>query len=489
MAQEVYFNYGDKISSRRLAEAIGTPCGVGPICGFGSAKVQNDKLLVYPYALGDSNSASETEEDRDPLRFIVRGKINSRYIPGEDVTQPVYALIARDGTIWRSTTESANCITVPITGTKSNEVLLFAVHSPITEAVDNPITFKAFYNNSAVDFYKIYKEAGNIYWPKTDESLLGTITSVDESDPFLTSKSTFNFIEGQAKAAVSEFNDNINAWVLIGIYGEGYNEQTQKMEKFSIVPYQGQGIGELPYSYGIHNFLIKALNRVETFLFKNLPSKDSGDKYTSLAELIEDMSLRKVKDLTDELAELKEMVEQNILQPGSIILWDGDQVPDGWEDYSIAAGRVVIGYAGTSGIQTRQGVSLTRIKDTYNPMSNEGIYETTVKGEQLPKHYHAMGFIGREIDDNSKSGDNAYLTNFGSRDSKINGQWESKHNGGTNYTYGALRTSLNLTTVTESGNITESSVDVLHIDKMIPAITLRYIRKSNSYKAITPTSE
>ena len=117
MAQEVYFNYGDKIRSRRIAEAIGIPSGIGPICGFGSAKVQNDTLLVYPYALGDSNSASEIEEDRDPLRFITRGKVNSRYIPGEDVTQPMYALIARDGTLWRSTTENNNCISVPISGT------------------------------------------------------------------------------------------------------------------------------------------------------------------------------------------------------------------------------------------------------------------------------------------------------------------------------------------------------------------------------------
>ena len=46
MAQEVYFNYGDKIRSRRIAEAIGLPSGIGPICGFGSGKVQNNRLLV-----------------------------------------------------------------------------------------------------------------------------------------------------------------------------------------------------------------------------------------------------------------------------------------------------------------------------------------------------------------------------------------------------------------------------------------------------------
>lgn len=185
MAQEVYFNYGDKIRSRRIAEAIGIHSGIGPICGFGSAKVQNNTLLVYPYALGDSSSASELEEDRDPLRFITRGRINSRIIPGEDITLPVYALIARDGTVWRSTTENNNCISVPISGTATQQVLLFAAHSPITEAVDNPVTFKAFYNNSGVDFYKIYKEASDIYWPKTDADLVGNITNVDEDDPFL----------------------------------------------------------------------------------------------------------------------------------------------------------------------------------------------------------------------------------------------------------------------------------------------------------------
>ena len=485
MAQEVYFNYGDKIRSRRIAEAIGIPSGIGPICGFGSAKVQNDTLLVYPYALGDSNSASEIEEDRDPLRFITRGKVNSRYIPGEDVTQPMYALIARDGTLWRSTTENNNCISVPISGTSSNEVLLFAVHSPITEAVDNPVTFKAFYNNSGVDFYKIYKEASNIYWPKTDEDLIGNITSVDEDDPFLTSKSTFNFLEDKAKSAIPEFNSNINAWVLIGIYGEGYNEPTQKMEKFSIVPYQGQGISELPYSYGIHNFLVKAINRIETFLFKGLPLKADNTRFQSLYEYIEYQSSRYTTDLSKELSDLKNLVEQNILQPGSIILWDGDQVPDGWEDYSVAAGRVVIGYAGTSGINTAQGMMLTRPGDVYNPKADNGQYVFTIKGQDLPKHYHAIGFSDIELKDNAGTGDNAIPTNFSNRNPNINGTWEPKRNRNTQYTNGAIRTSLNLNSTSDSGAITETPKETLEIDKLIPAITLRYIRKSNSYKSIT----
>lgn len=485
MAQEVYFNYGDKIRSRRIAEAIGIPSGIGPICGFGSAKVQNDTLLVYPYALGDSNSASEIEEDRDPLRFITRGKVNSRYIPGEDVTQPMYALIARDGTLWRSTTENNNCISVPISGTSSKEVLLFAVHSPITEAVDNPVTFKAFYNNSGVDFYKIYKEASNIYWPKTDEDLIGNITSVDEDDPFLTSKSTFNFLEDKAKSAIPEFNSNINAWVLIGIYGEGYNEPTQKMEKFSIVPYQGQGISELPYSYGIHNFLVKAINRIETFLFKGLPLKADNTRFQSLYEYIEYQSSRYTTDLSKELSDLKNLVEQNILQPGSIILWDGDQVPDGWEDYSVAAGRVVIGYAGTSGINTAQGMMLTRPGDVYNPKADNGQYVFTIKGQDLPKHYHAIGFSDIELKDNAGTGDNAIPTNFSNRNTNINGTWEPKRNRNTQYTNGAIRTSLNLNSTSGSGAITETPKETLEIDKLIPAITLRYIRKSNSYKSIT----
>lgn len=488
MAQEVYFNYGDKIRSRRISEAIGIPSGIGPICGFGSAKVQNDTLLVYPYALGDSNSASEMEEDRDPLRFITRGKVNSRYIPGEDVTQPMYALIARDGTLWRSTTENNNCISVPISGTNSSEVLLFAVHHPITEAVDNPVTFKAFYNNSGVDFYKIYKEASNIYWPKTDEDLIGNITSVDEDDPFLTSKSTFNFLEDKAKSAIPEFNANLNAWVLIGIYGEGYNEQTQKREKFSIVPYQGQGIAELPYSYGIHNFLIKAVNRIETFLFKDLPLKADNTRFQSLYEYMEYQSSRYTVDLSKELAELKTLVEQNILQPGSIILWDGDTVPDGWEDYSAAAGRIVIGYA-SGGIITAQGTSMTRVGDTYNPKAAEGTYTFNIKGPDLPKHYHALGFRDIELKDNGGTGDNAIPTNFGNRNTNINGTWNPKHNTNTNYTYGAIRTSLNLVATNDSGTITETSKETLEIDKLVPAITLRYIRKSNSYQTITKQTE
>ena len=257
------------------------------------------------------------------------------------------------------------------------------------------------------------------------------------------------------------------------------------MEKFSIVPYQGQGISELPYSYGIHNFLVKAINRIETFLFKGLPLKADNTRFQSLYEYIEYQSSRYTTDLSKELSDLKNLVEQNILQPGSIILWDGDQVPDGWEDYSVAAGRVVIGYAGTSGINTAQGMMLTRPGDVYNPKADNGQYVFTIKGQDLPKHYHAIGFSDIELKDNAGTGDNAIPTNFSNRNTNINGTWEPKRNRNTQYTNGAIRTSLNLNSTSGSGAITETPKETLEIDKLIPAITLRYIRKSNSYKSIT----
>ena len=481
MEQELYFNYGGKIQSRKLAEAISTPIGVGPLCGFGSAKVEGSNLLVYPYGRGDSNSSTGTSEEyKDPLRYLIRSRIRSRNIVGGDLSEPAYALIARDGTIWRSTPGDNNCITVSIEGTYSDEVLLFAVHTPITEAVENPVTFKAYYNNSSVDFYNIYKKSIDPYYPKDDSALVGTITQTDEDDPFLTEESTFNYVEDKAKTAVSDFSDNFNNWVLIGIYGSGYDESSDINENFSIVLYSGGGVAELPYSYGIHNFLLRAINRIETFLYTDLGTDSNGNNFTSLVDYLDSRTSSSDSDFQEQIDNLKTTVEENILQQGSIILWDGDSIPDGWEEYSAAAGRIVIGYSAT-GITTAQGTALTSVGSTYTPSTTYGTYYFSVKGSDLPSHYHAIGFAKKGLYDSTPL-DNCMPTNFDNRESDINGIWgvNKTINKRPTYTAGALRTSLNLSSTSNSGSITETSKTTLDIDKLVPAITLRYIRKVNS---------
>ena len=481
MAQEVYFNYGDKISSRRLSEAIAIPNAVGPLCGFGSARVEGTNLCVYPYALGDSNSASELEQDRDPLRYQIRSRIDGRKIPGADVTIPMYALIARDGTIWRSTTNEGNCIKVPIIGTPTKEYFLFAVHEPVTEAVTNLVTFKAYYNNSSISFYDIFKKSRNIYYPTTDVDLIGTITKVDDSDPFLTAESSFNYLESKVLTACPDFRTNQNTWVLIGVYGEGADVQNQRTQKFSMVPYQAQGISELSYSYGIHDYLMKALNRTEAFLYTDLPKDSQGNVYTSLKTYVEEYISKAIINLSQKVRDLNTLVEENILQPGSIILWDGDKVPAGWEEYSPASGRIVIGYTST-GIQVKGGTYvLKQLGGTYTPATQDGVYSIIMKGSQLPRHRHAMGYTPHQFQDRGEP-DNVVPTNYTNRDTSINGSWgEGKP---AVYTRGAIATSYNLREGSEDDSYEVSASQTqVEFDKMLPAITLRYIRKSNSYKS------
>ena len=101
-----------------------------------------------------------------------------------------------------------------------------------------------------------------------------------------------------------------------------------------------------------------------------------------------------------------------------------------------------------------------------------------------------FGFTNIDFWDAEDCGDNAIPTNFGKRNTNINGTWNPNRNRNTVYTAGALRTSFNLSTISDSGSITETSKEKWEIDKLVPAITLRYIRKSNSYKTITTqTSE
>lgn len=494
-AQETFFNYGDSLSSKRLCQTFGILGGIGPITGFGSAKIIDNgskkMLVIYPYASGDENSVSSYEEDVDPVRYIVRSRINAHRTTSEMGEEPLYSLIARDGTVLR---RGKGTITIPIEGTDSREVFLFASHEHIPEKVDNPVTLRAIFNNSSYDFYSMYKKSRNPYYPSTDSQYIGSLSgNNDDRDPFLISENSYSYLDDVVAKACSEYHDNRSSMVLVGVYGTGEDEINNRNEYFAIVPYQGQGLSEIPYSYSIHSYLVRAINRIEKFTFTDLvlTNPDTGDKFENLTQWLTWSISKRIKDFTTRLDDLDKKIDRSILKPGSIILWDQPNIPEGWEEYTAAGGRVVIGYK-SGGISINPDSNLkilSNVGDVYDPDPSKGIYSVKIKGNDIPRHRHSTGItlMGAEEEDKWEQA-LPIPVHFNLRNPNINGGdtppgYAPYKNKSGEYPPmvkdGAVLSSYNLTeTNTDRDSTTsESTIETLEISKLIPSITLRYIRK------------
>ena len=56
---KTYFNYEQQIASKDLVEAISTPKGIGPFCGFGGHSISNDgKQIIITPEPGNGNSVA-----------------------------------------------------------------------------------------------------------------------------------------------------------------------------------------------------------------------------------------------------------------------------------------------------------------------------------------------------------------------------------------------------------------------------------------------
>lgn len=334
-AQETFFNYGDSLSSKRLCETFGITSGIGPISGFGSAKVIDSggikQLVIYPYASGDQNSISAKEEDVDPLRHVVRSRISShRTTSSHTGEEPMQSLVARDGTILRL---GQGSITVPIEGTASNEVFLFAHHEHIPEKVDNPVTLVAIFNNSPYDFYSVYKESRDPYYP-TSDLYKWYNTSSNDNIPVIKDKSSFSNLEDTVMRACQRFADSRNSMVLVGIYGTGVDVVNNRLEPFAIVPYQGSAVGEAPYTLFTHNLFKNSIKSLMNFIYNGISNTKSS--YHNLNELIQELTRSSLKAIHNRIDDLNKYIEETLksiisVPVGSVTMYAGSTTPDGYK--------------------------------------------------------------------------------------------------------------------------------------------------------------
>ena len=479
MNNKVYFNYGSRISSKEISEAIGLIPGPGPICGFGSATINGSSLDIYPYGYGDEGSANT--DSYDPLRYQIRDTIFSHRLSCREDADPTdynvnFCFINKDGILYRSGDQVLHLEIEGVNSRETKEVLLFAEHNYVEEAVQNQPIIRAFWNSSSFNFYDLYKKSLDNYYPIARDLRKAAIAK--DNDPAYNGKITYKGLIDKVESICETYRKNQKNMVFLGVYGEGFNSlDNNKKENFALIPYMGKFPSTINYNQRIHSYLTESIQRLENFVgYSEVDSQlnDSGKPFKSLAEYVEYLVNKKIKDI-------KTLIDGAILAPGSIILFEGENIPVGWEEYSKAKGRIVVGYTeGGIRIDTPSGNTqeLTTVGSIYNPDDTYGTWSIKINGKNLPKHYHGIGLVAGRQDD-AMDVFSLMPCNYIDRNQNINGEaLDVGYNPVRGIQKGTVITSANLTEKSDYNS--ESTNDYLVVSKLPPAITLRYIRKKAS---------
>lgn len=378
-----YFNYEQNIGSKSLVEAISSPRGIGPFCGFGGHYISLDSNTITITAEPD-NSVSEDRPFYEQFKYLIHDRIKVRNIFKEE-GYTKFGCISRDGYIFTSPSDH---MTLTIEGTKGiyNEVILVAVHSPIEENVENPIEFRAFWSQSSESFYDLYKRSIDPGYPISKDL---RDYDLDLLDPFKNAELNFNSLEEKVSGALGQDLWDSNTMCIIGIYGVGNNAlNSNSVENFRIIPYDGVFPMPIPYNTASRGILGNILQRLLS-LTSEVPTE-----YASIVEYIKSW-------LNTPTSSGSTVVNNTSSMPkGSIIMWYGTQqtIPYGWElcdggssvnDPSIIKpnlmGRVPVGLSINPG-------------DYDAPMKAGGSENITIKMDQMPKHDHMF------TDDQNASG-------------------------------------------------------------------------------------
>nr|DAN00195.1 MAG TPA: Baseplate structural protein [Herelleviridae sp.] len=389
---KTYFDYEGIIKSKDAAEAIAAPIGIGPFCGFGSAVITNNAITISPN--GEPTSpAYLAMKDRIVTRYMTKASDSGE---GPEVN---FGCIARDGMIFIS---DAATISIPnIEGSKgSNEdVIVFAYHTPLEEPVQNPVQFRAFWNESN-SFYSLYKKSVDPLYPSAkDTRNLSKINVLEDTEL------TYESLANRAMASVAQGLVDKSSMVLVGIYGQGINSMDNTVEKYSIVPYGGRFPQPVEYNTAIHGM---QQSNVETLLrlLQGFPNFD-------------------IKAYIDE--KLGNMAGSNIPR-GLIAMWNGTQVPNGW---ALCNGQIVDDLQ-TPDLSGKFVVGWQSGNEDYNLIGNTGGQDkVTLTTPEIPSHVHNFAdayfieaYDGIGINGSQWIGNNLYGSSKTDRDNSYVALWD-----------------------------------------------------------------
>ena len=389
---KTYFDYEGIIKSKDAAEAIAAPIGIGPFCGFGSAVITNNAITISPN--GEPTSpAYLAMKDRIVARYMTKASDSGE---GPEVN---FGCIARDGMIFISDAATINIPNIEGSKGSNEDVIVFAYHTPLEEPVQNPVQFRAFWNESN-SFYSLYKKSVDPLYPSAKESRnLSKINVLEDTEL------TYESLANRAMASVAQGLVDKSSMVLVGIYGQGINSMDNTVEKYSIVPYGGRFPQPVEYNTAIHGM---QQSNVETLLrlLQGFPNFD-------------------IKAYIDE--KLGNMAGSNIPR-GLIAMWNGTQVPNGW---ALCNGQIVDDLQ-TPDLSGKFVVGWQSGNEDYNLIGNTGGQDkVTLTTPEIPSHVHNFAdayfieaYDGIGINGSQWIGNNLYGSSKTDRDNSHVALWD-----------------------------------------------------------------
>lgn len=392
---KTYFNFEQPITSKSLVEAISIPHGIGPFCGFGGHKLSPDgTTLIITAEPSNGNSVSADGSFYNLFYNTIHDRIKARNIyKGSEDPATNFGCISRDGYIWTSSEES---IEIPLEGSQgvSPDIIVVAVHSPLEEAVENPVEFRAFWSQSSNGFYDLYRKSIDPGYPKKVGNR--DLSVMDENDPYMNSSLTFENLETTLIGALPPGVWSQDTMCIIGVYGSGNNAMNDgAIENYRIIPYESKFPMVLNHTTAEYGLIRAVLERL-LLLTKGVP-----DDYSSIIEYL-------TKNLNSGTINTTITNTTAAMPKGSIIMWYGSQktIPGGWElcDGGVSVNDPAITKPNLMG---RVPVGLSTSSGDYSTISAIGGNDKiTIKLDQIPQHRHRIA-LGQ-----AKWGDNANTRNF-----------------------------------------------------------------------------
>lgn len=372
MATKTYFGFESQLKSKELTEAIALQQGPGPLFGYSGFTIDGTSIKLTPVP---NSGDTQLKEFRDKFNKLIQNKMAQRVVIqalGDGVSN--FGIVSKDGYIEVSTD---NEITIPISNSQSTyqEIIVIARHSYSEDVnVEMPILYEAYWNQSSVSFFKLYKKAIDYKYPTS----LGSraIKNLDtETDPQDDNELSYSYLESTALAATGLNTADTNDAVLVGIYGTGNDmmSDTGTLQKFIIVPYERKFPMPLTYSWA-------DINR----------HKDMMRYLYKVFEGMGDMSFRDyLKNILSESDEKTETVSIS-LPIGTIIMWYGSTstIPYGWElcDGTASVHNPSIIKPNLMG---KFPIGLSTIDSEYRtPAVTGGNNSLTLEVNNIPKHSH-----------------------------------------------------------------------------------------------------
>jgi len=381
MATKTYFGFQSQLKSKELTEAIALQHGPGPLFGYAGFSVSSNTITLTP---SPNQGDTELEDFRNHFNKLVNDRLSSRNLLIQAFNSGLgnFGIITKDGYVEVNNSES---IQVDISNTQNTypEVIVLARHNYSEDVnVEMPVIYEAYWNQSSISFFRLYKKAIDVNYPTPVNSR--NIVDLDIQGPQQDNQLSYNYLFSTALAATGIDLNNLGDCTLVGIYGTGNDAMstTGALQKFIIIPYDGKFPLELTYSWPDINFN-KDLLRYFYKVFDGMGS-------LTFAQYL--------KKLLSESSEEKDIVSVSV-PVGTIVMWYGSTstIPYGWE---ICDGTASVHNPSIMkpNLMGRFPVGLSTEDTNYNkPGAIGGNNNFTLEINNLPQHNHVY-----TADDNSE---------------------------------------------------------------------------------------